>query len=125
MSELETKAYTKQYYPDTWVILRLTNKETNEQSYRIFAEWKGGYISGNSWRMNSGITLCNKLSKDLLEFVSLSGNSYVCCTDNYGITAYGSSVVASYNETSSYVIEVLDYSNFQSVLNCGSMFIGC
>ena len=40
------------YTPDGWMIVKITG--TNPH-YRVFGSWRGGYLSGDSWRMNSGI----------------------------------------------------------------------
>ena len=39
------------YQPDNWIIVELPNNT----GYKILAGWSGGYLHGNSWRLNSGI----------------------------------------------------------------------
>jgi len=37
------------YYPDRWILLKTGDE------FKIFGSWCGGYTTGDSWRMNSGI----------------------------------------------------------------------
>jgi len=41
--------------PDNWIILEIKDKKTYETSHKVLAGWSGGYLTGNSWRINSGI----------------------------------------------------------------------
>ena len=36
--------------PDKWVIIKLPD------CYKVFGTWIGGYLDGDAWRVNSGIT---------------------------------------------------------------------
>jgi len=40
------------YYPDRWVVVKIGE----ENLYKVFACWYGGYARGDSWKLNSGIT---------------------------------------------------------------------
>ena len=42
--------------PDSWVILKIKDDEQNTYFYKLFSSWRGGYLDGDSWRLNSGIT---------------------------------------------------------------------
>jgi hypothetical protein len=70
-----------EYYPDNWVIIKITNDDPH---YRVLAGWSGGYLNGNSWRMNSGITDVSETS-DAFVFKGASGSRYVCGKECYGI----------------------------------------
>lgn len=65
------------YSPDTWAILRITNTETNEIIYKILAGWYGGYLSGDSWKLNSGITSYEYRDNKYI-FSGYSGSFYEC-----------------------------------------------
>jgi len=41
------------YNPDNWVVIKMNGDDPH---YRVLAGWSGGYLDGDSWRMNSGIT---------------------------------------------------------------------
>jgi len=67
------------YKPDNWVIIKLKGDGPH---YRVLAGWSGGYTTGNSWRMNSGIT---KVKEDdgSYYFSGSSGSTYRCSKGSY------------------------------------------
>lgn len=78
--------------PDSWVILKLKNQET---FYKVFASWAGGYLDGDRWKMNSGITKVEE-DDDYYYFYGYSGSCYACKKGKYGIaTSYGQGVLDS------------------------------
>ena len=66
--------------PERWVILKI---EGNETYYRVFGGWSGGYTSGDSWRMNSGIVGIEE-DEDYYYFEGHSGSWYKCNKNGYG-----------------------------------------
>ncbi len=82
----------KEYHPDYWVVIKLTNKSTNDIHYRVFASWSGGYLHGSSWKINSGITEV-KSGKDHWYFYGGSGSVYQCSKLRYGLNGYGQNVL--------------------------------
>lgn len=78
------------YTPDRWMVLSIqTPKET---IYKVFATWSGGYTSGDSWKLNSGIVRAT-LVDDHWEFDGSSGSVYRCHQDYYGTNGYGQAVL--------------------------------
>lgn len=69
------------YTPDNWVIIKFKGKDPH---YRVLAGWLGGYLTGDSWRMNSGITKVVK-DDDYWLFVGSSGSTYACYEGMYGL----------------------------------------
>jgi len=67
------------YKPDNWVIIKFKGDDPH---YRVLAGWSGGYMTGNSWRMNSGIT---KVEEDeaFYYFYGSSGSRYRSCKESY------------------------------------------
>lgn len=67
------------YTPDNWVIVKLKG---NDPHYRVLAGWSGGYLDGDSWRINSGIT---KVKEDDWNyyFSGYSGSTYCCSKKSY------------------------------------------
>ena len=43
-----------EYPPDSWVILKITPLD-NPVHYKVLGGWSGGYLQGDSWKLNSGI----------------------------------------------------------------------
>ena len=54
-----------EYNPDRWVILKLINNQ--KTIYKVLGGWFGGYLQGDSWRINSGITKV-ELDGDVYKF---------------------------------------------------------
>jgi len=83
-----------EYFPDKWLIVKITNTNNNKSHYRVFACWYGGYLGSDSWKMNSGITKVTE-NDGRYEFEGSSGSVYICHKDAYGISGYGSNVLSS------------------------------
>jgi hypothetical protein len=62
--------------PDTWAIIRITSKD-GEITDKVLAGWYGGYLSGDSWQLNSGITKVNETDTHY-EVLGYSGSIYIC-----------------------------------------------
>jgi hypothetical protein len=70
-----------EYFPDNWVVVFLNGDDPH---HRILAGWSGGYLHGDSWRMNSGIVRVER-DGDCYRFYGSSGSCYVCHEDFYGL----------------------------------------
>lgn len=84
-----------QYKPNKWLIVKLTATDTHTVHYRVFATWSGGYLDGDSWKLNSGITAVTVDADGYYHFTGSSGSAYVCHPRAYGSTGYGHSVLQS------------------------------
>ncbi len=67
------------YTPDNWVVIKLSGDDPH---YRVLAGWSGGYLGGDSWRMNSGITRVED-DEHLWLFYGSSGSFYDCNKNSY------------------------------------------
>lgn len=86
-----------EYHPDKWVVIKITSEKGVH--YRVFATWLGGFTSGDSWKMNSGITKVE--SKDnYINFYGVSGSVYCVRKECYGMSSYSRSVLKQLQETS-------------------------
>ena len=67
------------YTCDNWVVIFL---DGDDPHYRVWTGTSGGYLSGDSWRMNSGIV---KVEEDDWHyyFHGSSGSVYQCHKDAY------------------------------------------
>lgn len=81
-----------EYIPHRWMIIKIDRP--NDPHYRVFGSWFGGYLHGDSWRMNSGITKIEKDGDEIL-FHGATGSVYRCHKDSYGANSYGYSVIES------------------------------
>lgn len=76
-----------EYTPDKWMIIKINSK--NDPHYRVFAVWSGGYLDGDSWKMNSGIVSVTE-DDDYYYLKGSSGSVYKCYKEMGGqSTAYG------------------------------------
>lgn len=73
---------TVMYTPDKWIVLEVVG--TYEPLHKVFGTWSGGYLSGDSWRLNSGIESC-ELKNGRLHFHGSSGSIYSCHPEMFGI----------------------------------------
>ena len=81
--------------PDEWCLVKINGVDPH---YRIFGSWRGGYLSGDSWRMNSGITKVEKDGEYYL-FHGSSGSIYKCHEKGYGIhSSYNVGVLLNYEK---------------------------
>ena len=67
--------------PENWVILKI---EGNETYYRVFGGWRGGYLDGDRWQLNSGIVGIEE-DEDYYYFEGHSGSCYQCHKNSYGL----------------------------------------
>lgn len=84
------------YQPDKFVVIKITNSK-GKSHYRVFGSWSGGYLSGDSWRLNSGIKSV-EAKGPLLLFHGASGSIYEVHKEMYGVTAYSTSVIEEWKE---------------------------
>jgi hypothetical protein len=74
------------YTPDRWAIIKINGTDPH---YRIFGTWIGGYLNGDSWRLNSGIVKVEEdTDNDCYMFYGSSGSVYCCFKNNYGFTGW-------------------------------------
>ena len=79
------------YYPDKWVLIKVTVRD-NFPYYRVFGTWFGGYVTGDHWRLNSGVVLIKSIS-DGYGFYGGSGSIYYCHNNRYGCSGYTQGVL--------------------------------
>jgi len=82
------------YNPDKWMVVKITGNDL-PPVYKVFACWSGGYLDGDSWKLNSGITKVTE-KIDYIFFDGSSGSVYACRKGMYGSTAYGYGVLQNF-----------------------------
>ena len=90
-----------QYTPDRWVVLEFTHPE-HGVFRKVFAGWYGGFAAGDSWKLNSGITVV-RVEGNFYEFDGYSGSTYICHKGGYGMSNYMAQNLASWREKSPYL----------------------
>lgn len=77
--------YVEEYIPDNWVVLKFKHLTIPHMTgYKVLAGWSGGYLDGDSWRMNSGIARVEQ-DGDFWLFHGYSGSVYRCGKSRYGL----------------------------------------
>lgn len=98
----------REYNPDKWVMLKFNHN--GEVIYKVLASWYGGFATGDSWKLNSGVT---KIEEDgqLYRFHGSSGSVYQCHKATYGMSGYTMGVLSSFqkqvDETEGVTLEML------------------
>lgn len=105
---------------ECWVILKIVNPD-NSILFKVFASWSEGYLDGDSWRINSGISEV-KEDDDFYYFYGYSGSCYECPKGKYGTaTSYSSGVLAKLMkvaDNNSIQIDLIDSKeDFKSLIN--------
>lgn len=80
------------HMPESWVILEILTKQYNVV-YKVFGMWSGGYLHGDSWRLNSGIDKMEEYDDSHWTFIGRSGTTYQCKKGAYRTNGYGGSVL--------------------------------
>lgn len=92
--------------PDEWVVLKILSA-SDGTFYKVLGSWYGGYLHGNSWRLNSGIERVEK-TEDSFLFYGFSGSCYECGFNNYGMHLESSGIVEQLKQgRGDIVVEVL------------------
>lgn len=82
-----------EYTPNEWVLIKIGGDTPH---YKVFGAWRGGYTTGDSWRMNSGVTSVKKEGNYFI-FNGKSGSVYRCHKDAYGIKSpYANTILSKY-----------------------------
>jgi hypothetical protein len=80
--------------PDKWVVIGITKK--GQTVYKIFGSCAGGYLDGDSWKLNSGIESLTEDDNNYY-FKGYSGSVYKCNKNHYGVaTSYSQSVLENF-----------------------------
>lgn len=71
------------YSPNKWVVVKI-EVDNKFPVYKVVAGFAGGYLYGDSWKLNSGIVKVEE-DKDSFYFHGYSGSVYRCFKESYGI----------------------------------------
>jgi hypothetical protein len=96
-------------HPDSWVIVQLPSKT----EYKLLAGYSGGYLYGNSWRLNSGIKSFHE-TDDNIVFNGYSGSEYCC---NKGSERISMSFAGVLDTLLGHGCCIVDYEDFKTDFN--------
>jgi len=92
------------HHPDNWVIIKFKGDDPH---YRVLAGWSGGYTTGDSWRMNSGIVAVEE-DEHFYRFWGSSGSAYNCGKNSYGLRMNNAGIWNRLKEQYGDKVEMLD-----------------
>jgi hypothetical protein len=97
--------------PDRWCVIKISGITPH---YRVFASFNGGFLDGDSWKVNSGIVGV-KEDEDWYFFYGHSGSCYKCNKSEraYGASIYGSIALERY--TALDLVELLDNADWTKI----------
>lgn len=104
------------YSPDNWVVIFLNGDDPH---YRVLVGWSGGYLTGDSWRMNSGITRVEKTTEtfnindrthvaEYYNFYGSSGSCYKCNKEAYGLRMNNAGIWKQLQDKYSDKVQMMD-----------------
>lgn len=79
------------YTPDGWAFLKI-QVEGCDPIVKVFGSWSGGYLDGDSWRLNSGI-IDVKENEDEYVVSGYSGSQYILHKTNNHMSSYNKGVL--------------------------------
>ena len=86
------------YTPDSWIVMKITLfNEGDDVIYKVLGGWTGGYLDGDSWRINSGITRVDN-DDNYYYFYGHTGSCYKCHKQQEGLRASTSGVWKEFQE---------------------------
>lgn len=105
------------YTPDRYVVVHVTTPE--EDFYRLFCTWIGGYTGSDAWRLNSGINTV-VVNDNSTYTVKGSSSTLYTVSNNVGLSAYSANILSQMmlNTPDGYKITVIrDFNDIQKILN--------
>lgn len=101
--------------PDNWVIIQIKGDNPH---YRVLAGWSGGYATGDSWQLNSGITKVEDDGAYWL-FHGSSGSVYRCHKDAYGLRMNNAYIWDKMKDTHGDKVHLMDEENEWTAIDWG------
>ena len=95
---------------DNWVIVRIKSEDGSVAGWKVLTGTSGGYTTGDSWRINSGIKDYDVLSDHIL-FHGYSGSTYKCMKDSETVRMNIADVLMSLIKTG--MVEQQSFSDFE------------
>ena len=100
------------YIPHGWVV------GWQGDTLRVFCSWSGGYLDGDSWRLNSGVRTVRVDEGNYI--INEGGSEYLLGLHNYGrISAYNGGTLSKFEEAG---FDVLTHDEAVTALEVIGMF---
>ena len=92
------------YTCDNWVVIFIN---AGDPHYRVLTGTSGGYASGDSWRMNSGIVRVEEVDGSFI-FYGASGSAYSCSKNSYCLRMNNAHIWAQLQEKHGDKVQMMD-----------------
>jgi hypothetical protein len=102
--------------PDSWVIVKIVSGDNKDTTYKVLAGWSGGYLQGDSWKLNSGITSVEE-DGDYYLFHGYSRSIYRCHKTAEGMSGMMHGILWQMQESPHASVEVVPVSELKIVLD--------
>ena len=91
---------------DNWVVIKIKGDDPH---YRLLVGTSGGYLAGDSWRLNSGITkfVQDEEDENYWFVEGYSGSVYRCYKDSYCLRMNNASIWAQLQEWNGDKVEMM------------------
>lgn len=98
--------------PDLWVVVEISGSQVPKTYHRVLAGWHGGFLTGDSWRISSGVVAITS-DDDFWLIHNHSGSIYRCHKNAERMNMLMSDVLNSYIKTNNEEISlnVVDIGN--------------
>jgi len=81
------------YYPDSYQFISISSDKDDNKIIKLFAVWHGGYLTGDAWKLNSGVTKIEQSSYQSYIVSGYSGSQYVVNKHSTKLSSYGEAVL--------------------------------
>lgn len=82
------------FYPEYWKVVKI--EYNGDIIHKLLCHWVGGYLDGDAWRLNSGITNVVVNKDGDYEFYGHSGSVYVCNPNSERVSGYMEGLLDSF-----------------------------
>jgi len=89
---------------DNWVVIKFNGDDPH---YRVLVGTSGGYLDGDSWRINSGITKVEETESAFI-FSGSSGSQYRCGKNSYCLRMNNAHIWAQLQELHGDKVSMMD-----------------
>lgn len=88
------------YYPDSYQFISISSDKDDDRIIKLFAVWHGGYLNGDAWKLNSGVTKIevDTTFNNLYVVSGYSGSQYIVNKDSTKLSSYGQGVLRDITE---------------------------
>jgi len=98
--------------PDNWILLRMPEDSEYKDEFKVLGGWSGGYLDGDSWKLNSGIERYSE-EGDYINFYGFSGSCYKCHKDSEQVRMNIAGILSTLEEKGFRQISYKEFKNAQ------------